>query len=171
MKRAFIVFILLSIASGCGRVMEPTFIDVEAVTTPLIDGFESYASAAQVKDRVLSGMRWRTATDSHLFPGDRRPPYNILALSLEPFSHLGQTGELELFFFNDRLMSTWFYPSNPMAYLEAVRRAGILPRDRDTWTGTYTRIRTYTDWQGRVYVAWEDIRLTIEQEQWIMRYS
>ena len=64
--------------AGCSRT---NFTSIQSPATPLIDTFESYTSIADVQTALRSsGVTWATIEDSHLPPGDRRPPFDILAI-------------------------------------------------------------------------------------------
>jgi hypothetical protein len=148
------------------------YTDVQATTTPLITGFESYATAEQIKEQALVGLEWSVMEISSLPPGDRRPPFNMLTLSVPSFSHQQHTGELRLHFFNNRLESTCFYPSDPAAYVQALRQAAILTDDANEGSARpFTYIWVETDYRGKVYVGWTDRRLQAQSNRWIRRYS
>lgn len=156
-------------AIGCSG--SPTFTERLSVTTPLTAGFNSYASLAEVKRGIIAGLPITVIEDSQLPPGDQRPPFNILTLSV-PFTHLEQRGELQIKFFNDRLKSTWFYPQNMQRYVEMLNHTEVkFGPDGSCLIAPYTRITKGKDYRDREYVRWEDVRLQKESNEWIKRHS
>jgi hypothetical protein len=170
-------FIIVSIGlvvlliPACRR-PNPSFTSVQSPATPLIEGFQSYMPIADVQSALKSrGVTWTTIEDSHLPPGDRRPPFDILTISVSRQAHLGHTGELVFHFFNNRLTSTWFFPDDPTSFtrtLETTMKTAIRP---EATVPPFTRVWTHKDYQDRIYIAWEDTRLAEEQSSWIASYS
>jgi hypothetical protein len=135
-------------------------------------GFESFSSSQAVKTKELAGLPFVIREQTGLRREDRRPPFDQLGISVPRFSHLGQSGELSLSFFNNRLEAVLFYPADPDAYLRTLRAAGIpLTGGKDLELPPFTRLRTGVDYQHRTYVVWEDVRLTEESDRWIERYA
>src|SRR5205823_280275 len=149
-----------------------SFTSVQSPATPLIEGFQSYTPIADVQSALKSrGATWATIEDSHLPSGDRRPPFNILTISVSGYSYLGHTGELQFHFFNNRLTSTWFFPDIPASFtttLESAMKTAIRP---EATVPPFTRVWTHKNYQDRTYFAWEDTRLAKEQRLWIASYS
>jgi PIN domain nuclease of toxin-antitoxin system len=155
--------------AGCSRT---NFTSIQSPATPLIDTFHSYTSIADVQTALRSsGVTWATIEDSHLPPGDRRPPFDILAISVSHYPYLGHTGELQLHFFNNRLMSTWFFPDDPASFTAALEAAMKIRMRPEASVPPFTRIWTRKNYQDRIYVAWEDTRLSKEESSWIASYS
>ncbi len=159
--------ILLTACAG-----SDTYTRVESVRSPLLGPFESYTSPADVRRSLPAQLPWRLVTDSRLPPGDPRPAYDWLTVSLAGYADLDRTGELVLTFFNDRLASTTFYPDDPEGYMA---RLGISALRYDTGAEVrrppFTLIRAATDYHGRRFVSWEDERLRRQADRWIMRFS
>ncbi len=115
--------------------------------------------------------------ESSLKAEDRRPPFNIYKIAVPNYSHLGVSGELQVQFFNNRLVSTWFYPETFDQYIKVFKGKGEItfPEGREgpkeATAATYTHIWTHKDYKGHEYVAWEDVRLARELSLWINRYS
>jgi hypothetical protein len=84
--------------------------------TPLVPGLDSFMSPDQVRDRLRAGEGWKVSERSGLPKGDRRPPFNILAIDVSAHTNLGIPGRLRLNFFNNRLQSTQFFPSDLNKY-------------------------------------------------------
>lgn len=163
-----LILLIGSILLGCGQ--PHNFTERASQPSALIADFSSYASADDVKS-VLKDTSISVEEDSQLDPGDQRPPFNILVWSIS-FEHLNQPGKLHLHFFNDRLMSTWFYPDDMKSYLRALDRSGVaLDRDGHCEQPPFTEIWKSTDFKNRGYVGWEDKRLQEECSEWIESYS
>ncbi len=167
MKKAIILLTTTTLL-GCART--PSFTERSSESSPLAVGFSSYAAIDEVRS-LLGDSPVTVVEDSRLPPGDQRPPFNILVLSIS-FEHLDQSGKLRLEFFNDRLMSTSFYPDDLETYLEVLNDSGvILDRGGRCKIAPYTEIWKSTDFNNRGYVNWEDERLQKEFDDWITRYS
>jgi len=80
---------------------------------------------------------------------------------------------LNIGFFNNRLISTTFYPSDVEKYIAALTKTAGLKFDsnHEAKLAPHTRIRYAVDYKGRHYVDWADLRLDKEVELWIKRYS
>ena len=73
--------------------------------------------------------------DSKLPPNDRRPRFDIYAIEIPDREFYGQKGILRLFFFNDRLAFTSFYPEQSESCLQHLRSSGITISDKQTTVG------------------------------------
>jgi hypothetical protein len=115
--------------------------------------------------------------DSRLASGDPRPRFDILQVSVPGHVHLGLRGELKLRFFNDRLSSAWFYPDDVRGYLDALAGAGVKvieaapDTEQKVAVAPYTNVWATRDFGDRLYVGWEDKRLSDQERRWIERYS
>jgi len=150
-----------------------SFVKVETERTKLINGIESYQSIDEFKDFLNRGsLQWEVGNVSQPSPKGR-PPFNMYTITIKNYSHLGFTGELNVGFFNNRLMGTIFYPSDVEKYIEALGKLAGLKFDnnQEAKLPPHTRIRYATDYKGQKYVNWSDIRLDKELEIWIKKYS
>lgn len=151
-----------------------SFVDVASEHVKLINGLESYLSINETKRRLPS---WDVIEQSGLKPQDKRPPFNIYKVAVKNYSHLGISGELHVQFFNNRLLSTWFYPDALDKYMQLLKdKEGLTfqkSRDglKEAAIPPYTRIWVQSDFKGQQYVGWEDTRLAREFNLWIKRYS
>jgi hypothetical protein len=107
---------------------------------------------------------------NRLGPNDSRPTYEVVSFTVHDFTHLKHHGELEISFFNNRLLETTFFPQDIDGYLMALKETGLTvskePQLRgDTW------VMTFEAHDGRRYVRWADRRLDDEHTRWIGRYS
>jgi len=171
--RSHLLVVLLagSLLVGCGREPADAYARIRADRSPLIDGFESYASASEVRAKIeKSGKAVSVVEESRLPPGDTRPRFDVLVLEVKGFPHLGHAGDLRLIFLNDRLRSTLFFPMKIDGYLGALRSHGVSVGEIPSVQGFTARV-TYTMYDGRRYVGWSDVRIDEEEKQWIMKYS
>jgi hypothetical protein len=149
-----------------------SFIKVESERTRLINGIECYQSIDEFKSFLSrSSLQWEESKDTQPSPKSR-PPFNMFTITIKNYSHLGFSGELNIGFFNNRLINTTFYPTVVEKYIEALGKEGIkLDNKEEAKLLPYTRVRVATDYKGRRYIKWSDIRLDKEVELWIKRYS
>ncbi|MHB8882687.1 MAG: hypothetical protein ACYC69_14410 [Thermodesulfovibrionales bacterium] len=148
-----------------------TFIQVDAVHSKLINGIESYQSINDFKGFLArNSLQWEESEDN---PSPRgRPPFNVHTITLKNYSHLGFSDVLEIKFINNRLMSTTFRPAVFEKYVETLAKEGIkFDNKQEAKLSPYTIIRVATDYKGRKYIKWSDIRLDKEVDLWIKRYS
>jgi len=128
----------------------------------------------QTVERKLNMMagNFDVVVDRTPLPSDTRPPYRLLVISKKGQQVQGQAGELVLTFFNDRLMTTQFFPADLAAGRAAIEAAQqvslgsgeshILPSTR-VWVGK--------DEDGRSYIGWIDKTLQAEQDAWVKQYG
>jgi len=140
----------------------------------LLDGFTSADSPEKAASRLTKeGRSWDLIEESNLAADDPRPRFSILRWRVPSYTVEAFRGELELLFFNDRLVSTAFYPSEPELFFQHVREmtgitlgeSGVSPTDRRTI------IRTGRDYRGSAYALWEDKRLAEEMRRWIRKFA
>jgi hypothetical protein len=110
--------------------------------------------------------------DRSPLPSDTRPPYRLLVISKKHASLYGQSGELVLTLFNDRLMTVQFYTK----HLAAARKA-VAAEQKISLAGGETHIQPSTRvWVGkdenrRSYIGWIDKKLQAEQDAWLNQYD
>jgi len=169
----FINFFIFLIAGCQDNAAQVSFVKVESEPTNLMNGIKSYQSIDEFKMFLSrSSFHWEESIDTQPMPKGR-PPYNISTITINNYSHLGFSGELNICFFNNRLISTTFYPKNSDKYIAALSKSeGIMfSIDQETKLPLYTSIRYAIDHNGRKYIRWSDIRLDKEIDLWIRRYS
>jgi hypothetical protein len=116
--------------------------------------------------------KWVVLEDSGKGAKSSRPPFEIFTAEVHGYMHDGFKGDLRLMFFNNRLMSTWFYPDDPASYRRAVSTAVPALKDHEsTKVLPFTVISIAKDYRGKQYFRWEDSRLQKEMSVWINRYS
>jgi hypothetical protein len=133
----------------------------------------SLADAARNQLRSLgfdSGWAQKIQTN----PDDHsRPRHDFLEMK-GPFSDLGVSGQLELTFYNNRLMDAQFTPSEPERYFRLLsKRLGKLAET----SGQPQRISAevslsyYRDAGGNVRFYWDFLPVSKEWKDWVAKYS
>lgn len=160
--------LMLLALSGCGS---EDYTAVEKNRSELFPGFESYAAWEDVKSSLPPDVEAKVAEDTTLGQGKSAPPYKAYAVSLSPYSHLELRGRLLITFFNDRLMTTAFYPDNLDDYLAALRKSGVAVEFSQELSRNNTMIWIGTDFDHKQYVGWADKRLRDQQRRWLANYQ
>lgn len=165
---------LIGLVVSCDNGSMESFVSVRSDRAKLLAPFESYASISDVEEILKSrGLVWQVIEkESTIAKGERRPPFNVYIIRVGNFTHLGFEGKLRLEFFNNRLMATWFYPTNLSAYRKVIEEHyPELRAKQASMVGKNTGIEFGTDHEKHDYIAWEDVRLRDEFSLWIKRYS
>lgn len=142
-------------------------------STPLFGELESYQSPGDIRHKLNAGERWQVINERVPLPTDTRPRFHTLHVRVREINHLGVPGELELYFFNDRLMRTFFYPVDLASYRAALGAGANIafPREGSMRRDPATKIWVGKTAEGRSYVGWEDLNLLAEHNAWIAEYS
>ena len=171
MKTTFLALLFICVAGslvtlGC----------TSAGTTPLCNGFRSYETVKEVRSKIGEGevaRAWKEESKSLGHP-DSRPPYQFVLLS-GPFSLSNVAGDLELTFYNDRLMSTEFSTKDGRDFLAALReQRGKVPRvvaSEEVVSNGRTKLRYYIDNDGTFRFLWSDPKLEDEWHKWIAAHT
>lgn len=160
----FIILYSLFIMQSCSH---------RVSSTKLIDAFSSCMSSEECERLLSPAHKWNVVEDQRISPTAIRSQFDVLTVSIDSYTSLGLTGKLVLRFYNNRLISTWFYPSDFKEYTKKLSRqlgVQIIP-GLQTTIGRCTELRCVTDHLNEVYVAWEDKRLIKEQSEWIKKHS
>jgi len=105
-------------------------------------------------------------------PSDTRPPYRLLVISKKNQKVEGQTGELVLTFFNDRLMTSQFFPADLAAARAAMESAQqISLGSGESHIAPSTRVWVGKDENKRGYIGWIDKTIQVEQDAWVKQYG
>lgn len=155
------------------RLPTVSFTDIADNPVKLIGGIESYQSVNELKEYFTpKGLSW-TVIENSPGPKSGRPPFNIVKTSVKAYKSYGISGELVLKFFNNRLMTTTFYPLEYDAYMEQLDRENHIKFGNvdEVNIAAYTNVMRGLDFKGRKYVVWVDVRLAEERSLWIKRYS
>lgn len=155
------------LVSGCTENWD-AYTKVQTPAAELLPGYVSYSRA----DVVLPSLKapLRVVEDTR---GQKRsvvPRFEFYRVEIDDLEFCGQRGTLDLIFFNDRLSSTIFYPSDVEPCLAQIRQSNPQLTAAEVTIGHSTFI-TSTDYRKRPYVAWHDTRLEEEQRRWVYRYA
>jgi hypothetical protein len=160
-RGALLWFVLVVIVglSGCTE-SKDAYAQLRTPRAALIDGFESYISAADARTRLPRELsvrvlfEWKTPAD------DQRPRFDELTLRVSGFVHVGVKGDLDLEFVNDRLVRTVFSASDCSTYLKALKPVGVSVSE-GRWRSGFTEMWIPTSKSpGHVScAAWADTSL------------
>ncbi|HVP64683.1 MAG TPA: hypothetical protein VMT82_07295 [candidate division Zixibacteria bacterium] len=141
----------------------------EIPPTPLGCGLESVMSQAKVERKLnVKSSEWEVVEDRRPLSTDTRPMFHILTISHKGATCGGDRGELQLTFFNDRLMYMQFYADD----FDAARNAaGLNPHTGDTHIPPNTRAWAGRSEDRRQYLGWMDLLLKREYDDWINTYE
>jgi hypothetical protein len=160
--------LILSLAASCKRQSEKDF-KPSKLAGELFSG-----QSLQTAERKLDMMagNFDIIEDRSPLPSDTRPPYRLLVISKRNARIDGQTGELVLTFFNDRLMTSQLYPADMAAARAAVEAGQQLSlADGESHILPSTRVWVGKDEGGRAYIGWIDKTLQAEQDGWVKQYG
>lgn len=167
-----LVGITLLLIVGCTKGFDGSFTQIESERTKLIGGLDSYSSFSEVKSKLRLSDKAVKTIENGRRSAEGRPPFKFRVVAFD-YTHLDYRGRLEITFFNDRLMSTKFYPEKADQYIARLKsklnrkfdtkRQAHLPPFTSLWLGR--------DVQGRKFILWEDVRLQEQVNDWIERYS
>ena len=133
----------------------------------------SYQSFAQVKSLPKWKIcRWKIVEDSGLAKGDTRPPFHELVVKTSNYTHLGFKGEVQMRFFNNRLMQVWFTPANFLRYKKTLLKTQNtkLAVNNSASLGN-TELLFARNYLGKDYILWSDETLAQENREWIETYA
>jgi hypothetical protein len=159
--------LLVSLAAGCKHN------EKEFKPSKLASGLFS-GQSLQTVERKLDMMagNFDVVVDRTPLPSDTRPPYRLLVISKKNQRLIGQSGELVFTFFNDRLMTTQFYPVDMDAArgaMDAEQQVSL--RGGEGHIEPSTRVWVGKDENGRSYIGWIDKSLQAEQDAWVKQYG
>lgn len=166
----FTVIICCFIILGCSSETKST-----ANPSLLVPGINSYLSPHQVKDLVKRAPgKWQILEDNKTPANDKRPPFHFFIIAISDFEDLGEQGKAKFCFYNNRLMSILFYPRDLQKYIQKLEKERGLRFDsnQQAFASTNTRISIGMDSTGKAsYVAFDDVVLEKELDDWISRWS
>ena len=164
----FAMIVFLSLAASCQRAGENKF-KPSALASGLFSG-QSLQSVERKLDMMAGSFD--VLEDRTPLPSDTRPPYRLLVISKKNARVHGQSGEVVLTFFNDRLMTTQFYAADMAAARAAVEAGQQLSlAGGDAHIEPSTRVWVGKDESGRNYIGWIDKSLQAEQDAWVQQYG
>jgi hypothetical protein len=130
----------------------------------LIADIESYQS-------VDAFLQKHPAASQDFFAEENKGPGSsgaqVTRLVVISFEHLGQKGQLDVSFFNDRLSGATFYPEQFEEYMLALEKSGINARNGMGSEQAFSTVMAGTDYKGRKYISWTDNRLRAEFNKFI----
>ena len=135
--------------------------------------YSGYSVQKMQRELNLKSGDWDVLEDRRPLTSDQRPEFRILTISRQSFTRFGTTGELVMTFYNDRLMTTLFYPVDlGVLRLALAREADIsFSAQGDTRIEPATRIWIGKARDGRSYIGWIDLELQHRQDEWIEKYG
>jgi len=147
--------------------------DKEFKPSNLAAGLSSGESLEAVERKLpMMAGKFDILQDRRPLPSDTRPPYRLLVISTKAQPVNGQNGELEMTFFNDRLMTVQFFPADMTAAQQAVEAGQKLSlASGEGHIEPSTRVWIGKDETHRSYIGWIDKALQAEQDAWIRQYG
>src|SRR6266478_2772952 len=107
-------------------------------------------------------------------PNDHfRPRHDFIEMK-GPFSDLGISGQLELTFYNDRLMEAKFMPNESERYFKLLsERLGKLPEapGKPGRISAEVALTYYRDADGSIRFYWDYLPVSKEWRDWVAKYS
>ena len=150
---------------------EETFLDIQT-GVELIDGIESYQSSEVVIGMLrLEHDDISTIESSSLPEGDTRPPFTSVSYHIENYSHMGESGDLIVNFFNDRLLAVVFYPNNDESYSKVLAENGYKMREDAHEARPNVMVQKDKDYKEKFCFSWVDKRLEAQANRWLSLYS
>jgi hypothetical protein len=140
--------------------------------SPLFRNLGSYWTLEEVKNQLPDRSTWQIRAASGSKPRTSCPRFEELTFVVGA-DHLGQRGDLQLTFINDRLLSTTFTPDDFASYLGRLERGGInfdgqgnanIPPATLVW-------RSDRESPIRPFVGWRDTRFGKQVDTWLMKCS
>jgi hypothetical protein len=176
MPRRFKALLLCALVSivGCNDKFE-SLSSPPAARATLIGTLQSFDTPAEAKAKIdPKFLPWKTISEPRVaFPDDKRPRFEFLEVRVEGYVHLGQRCNLELVFFNDRLIEVRLLPedlSSLLAALDDKARIDLLS-NKEVRVGVHVEAKRWTTIKGETWVGFQDIRLQEEVHDWIARFS
>ena len=162
-----LILLALLCVPGCHRKDE---FRPSKLLPPLRSGYSLRKVQAELK---LKPGDWQVLEDRRPLVSDQRPEFRMLTLLHPSFTKFGTSGELVMTFYNDRLMTTLFYPDDMAALRSGLaREAGItFSAQGDARIEPTTRVWVGKSRDGRSYIGWIDLELERQQNAWIEKYE
>lgn len=163
------VLLILLCVAGCHR-QKADEIKPTKLIPPLYSGY----SLEKVQHELnLKTGDWEVIEDRRPLVSDKRPPFQILSIAHKGLQSFGVSGELVMTFYNDRLMTTLFYPDELNALRRALAREASInfTAQGDAQIEPSTKVWIGKDHDGRSYIGWIDLELERRQNEWIEKYE
>ena len=169
-----VICLLIMLRLGCYEMyIKPfTFTVVESKRAYLINGIESYQSVEEFKTFLVNNsLIW--GEDHYSEPGLNGSHDCIMfSITIKNYSYLGFHGELDVDFFNDRLMSTTFRTNDSDNFIETFKKAMNIKFNEynEAELPPYVSFRIMGD-DNKKDITWYDTRLSKEKMIWLLRNS
>lgn len=149
----------------------PAYSNVQQNYTRLISGIKSFQTIEQFENYLkYNKIKWEIGAHQTLSSGDKRPAYDLYIISIKNYSDMKVIGELNVIFFNNKLMSTKFFPKdNYVEYIKRIKKQVLFEKNQATekaFIPPDTEITIYP-WG----VEWSDRRLKKELKDWYIKYD
>ena len=98
----------------------------------------------------------------------------FVEVQVNNYRHHGIEGRLTGTFFNNRLSTVLFYPTDVDTYLKHLAsetKLDLINSAEVVEPLLHRRVWVHSDYTGKKYVGWEDTRLGDEMSLWIKRYA
>lgn len=171
MKTTTYIFLLtLLLFSGCSGTDYNCQSDKPKI---LIGNFRSYQTFKEFEKYLFDKADTIIVFEnSRLSESDTRPEFSIYTVIIPNYKLENVNGKLRASFYNDRLMSIWFYPDNISKFNEILEsKYDISIKGNEDIMRGCLRINHWTDFEGNEYYGWSDLMLINEQNDWISKYS
>jgi hypothetical protein len=141
-----------------------------ATRSPLFRGLESYQTLDQAAKNLPNQEMWKVVIDSKSHVRQGCPRFDEFTFDV-PETDLGQTGTLRVQFINGRLAAALFTPTDFPAYVDGLRRAGIVLKSEEAHLPPATFVWSSHTADGRPFVGWRDERFAQDITAFIERCS
>jgi hypothetical protein len=158
---------------ACDMARSEDFEAVAAERAQLAAGLLSYSSPSVARQLLgVDSTRWTLLEDTKYEGRSSRPAYRMQIVLVPDQAVDGTRGDLELRFFNDRLLETYFCPDDYAEFLRrlAERYPGIATAQALN-LGKHVELRVGPSASRKQCVVWRDVRLQGQLERWIRAYS
>jgi hypothetical protein len=136
--------------------------------SPLFGDLRSYRTFEEIKHQLPERSTWqiRWEDESKARPGCPRFKELTFAVGAD---HLGQHGDLQLTFINDRLLSTAFMPDDFASYVSRLEQGGVkFDGDGEADIPPATLVWQYDRKSPiRPFVGWRDTRFRTQVDAWV----
>jgi hypothetical protein len=146
--------------------------------------FRSYLGVDELYHGLEQAGYAPQLTSRHAKVPEGIPPSDLDLIDVYDYKHLGETGKLQLQFFNDRLYQVEFEPKDADAYRPLFRRQwpqlGREKSGRSEYVSGALRIASSLDLSTsevgqilhtRPFVLWQDLRLIRQRDDWDYQFA
>jgi len=169
-----VAVVLLSLSFACSRKPanpnEPPLPKPEP--TPLFKPAVSYWNFEKTK-QMLGYKTWEVVEDRRPLVSDRRPAFRLVVIKVTNYKEHSYTGDLVLWFYNDRLMRTQYYVPNLKEYVAHAEgdQGMMMSNEGSSFISPHTRVWAGKDGDGKTYLGMQDEVLKGQMDDWVLKYS